>query len=421
MTSQTQQATSVNRRDFLGNSALNAAGVAVGMWTIGSPSHVEANDRIRIGLIGLGQQGRELGSLLNQFPAVEINAICDVDARALAVAQDELSLGRRRPIAVSRHEQLLERADVDAVVIAAPEHWQAQLAVDASLAGKDVYLEQPVAHSIEEGTKLEAVVNQQGTILQTGLPQRSGAHFASAVRLLQSGEIGRVHLAKAWAVHRRRSLGRCASTQPPQGVDFERWLGPAPKQPFRPNRFHGDWPWFWEFGSGELGQWGVQLLDVVRWGMDLDLPSRIIATGSNNAFRDDRETPDTMTVQYSFPEVDVIWEHRQWSRRGIEGRTAASAFYGDRGTLVVDRSGWKVYDGKPGLFADASDMKRSHLKDWLDAIRQRIPPSAPIDVGQRSMTLCHLGNIAWRLGREIRFDRDSMNFGDDGEANQLLG
>lgn len=418
MTQSPPPTASCSRRDFLGNSARQAAGVAVGVFGLGASA--SAADVINVGIIGLGPQGRELAGILAGMPGTRIAAICDVDAGALAVAQEELAISGSRPIAVTAHESLCERKDVDAVVIAAPEHWQARLAVDACRAGKDIYLEQPVAHSVAEGEILSRVAADAGVIVQTGLPQRSGAHFQSAVELLRRGEIGRIHLAKAWAVHRRRSIGRSAPSPPPAGVDYERWLGPAPEREFQANRFHQHWPWFWDFGSGELGQWGVQLLDVVRWGMNLDLPTRIAATGSNNAFRDDRETPDTMTVQFEFPGIDVVWEHRQWSNRGIEGRTAAAAFYGERGTLVVDRSGWKVYDGREGLYADSSEIRAPHLRNWLNAIRTRTVPTAPLEIGRKSMAMCHLGNIAWRLGREIRFDPVTMSCGNDEPANGLL-
>jgi predicted dehydrogenase len=409
-----------NRREFLGSSARNAAGVAAGVFSLGAAS-TRAQERVRLGVIGVGQQGRELAETLARFDDVSITVICDVDARALAVTQEEL--GRqlaRPPVAVTAHEQVLDRTDVDAVVIATPDHWHAPMAIAACQAGKDIYLEQPVAHSVLQGEAIRHTAEETGRIVQTGLPQRSGAHFQSAVELLRRGEIGRVHLAKAWAIHRRRSIGRTATTQTPVGVDYARWLGPAPQRPFQPNRFHHNWPWFWDYGSGELGLWGVQLLDVVRWGLDLDLPRRISASGGQRCFHDDRETPDTLTVQFGYDDLDVVWEHRQWSTRGIEGRTAAAAFYGERGTLIVDRSGWKVYDGREGLYADASEIKQSHLRDWIDAVRTRGTPSAALPVGQRSMTLCHLGNIAYRLGREVRFDPRTLSFESDEEANRML-
>ncbi|WP_437230906.1 Gfo/Idh/MocA family oxidoreductase [Planctomicrobium sp. SH661] len=418
-----QPASGFNRREFLGNSARNAAGVAAGMFSLGLAAAREQspNEVIRVGIIGLGQQGRELAGELNQVPGASVTAICDVDVHAMAAAQHEIfDQTGQRPLIIPHHETLLGRHDIDAVVIATPDHWHARIAMDACDAGKDIYLEQPVAHTFDEGQALLQKVKQTHRVVQTGLPQRSGAHFQSAVELLRAGTIGRVHLAKAWAIHRRRSIGKAANCPPPAGVDYTRWLGPAASRAFQPNRFHQNWTWFWDYGSGELGLWGVQLLDVVRWGLNLDLPQRIASTGGQRAFNDDRETPDTLTVQYEFPEVDVVWEHRQWSSRGIEGRTAAAAFYGEHGTLIVDRSGWKVYDGREGLYANTSEIRQSHVRNWIDCIRTRQSPTASLAIGERSMLLCHLGNISYRLGREVRFDSQSLSFGADVEANDLL-
>jgi len=379
------------------------------------------NETIQVGIVGLGQQGRELALELAQISGVRVAALCDVDAHVLAAAQHELEdRTQTRPILLTQHEKLLERGNLDAIVIATPDHWHARMSMEAIQAGKDLYLEQPVAHSIAEGTALLRIASQSRRIIQTGLPQRSGAHFKSAVALLQSGEIGRVHLAKAWAIHRRRSIGKVTSTTPPVGIDYDRWLGPAPDRPFQSNRFHQNWCWFWDYGSGELGLWGVQLLDVVRWGLNLDLPTRVAATGGRRGFHDDRETPDTLTVQYEFPDVDVVWEHRQWSSRGIEGRTAAVAFYGEQGTLILDRSGWKVYDGREGRYANASEIHQSHLQNWIDCLRSRQSPAADLQIGLRSAAMCHLGNISSRLGREIHFDTSSWSCGADIAAMDLF-
>ncbi len=421
MNSETPPIRAVNRRDFLGKSARNAAGVAVGVLGLGATVRSSPNEQINVAIIGAGEQGRDLALRLCQMPHVRVSTVCDVDAGPLVHLQHELiDRSGHSPIAVTRFEQALESRNVDAVVIATPDHWHAEMARQSCLAGKDVYLEQPVAHSIAEGVMLRDTVQRSGRILQTGLPQRSGAHFQSAVEVLRNGEIGQVHQAKAWAMHRRRSIRHAEPTAVPPGVDYNRWLGPAPQRPFQASRFHQNWPWFWDYGSGELGLWGVQLLDVVRWGLNLDLPTRILATGGIRAFRDQRETPDTMTVQFEFPELEVVWEHRQWSHRGLEGRTAAAAFYGEHGTLIIDRSGWKIYDGPPGRFADASELHQSHLQNWLDCLRTRETPRADIVTGQRSMTLCHLGNIAYRLGAELRFDPKSLRFEKNDAANELL-
>ncbi len=408
-----------NRREFLGNSARNAAGLAAGAMGLGASR--SPNERLQIGVIGLGSQGEELTQSLARTNMAEIVSICDVDARTLAHAQHEIA-GQQtsKPIAVGQHEQVLEKSDVDAVVIATPDHWHARMAADAIQAGKDVFLETPVAHSFADGERLCKFAEQSNRVVQVGLPQRHGTHFQSAVQLVQSGFLGKIHLAKAWAVHRRKSIGCCATSPPPLGVDYNRWLGPAESRPFQENRFHQSWPWFWDFGSGELGLWGVHHLDVIRWALKLDLPQRVVATGGIRSFRDDRETPDTLSVHYNYEDVEVVWEHRQWSNRGIEGRSSGTAFYGDAGILVVDRSGWKVYDHRQGGHADASDIKKSQMVNFLESVWSRTDPVAGLRDGQNSSGMCHLGNISYRLGREVSFDNNTKNFGEDAEANESL-
>ncbi|MEZ5939830.1 MAG: Gfo/Idh/MocA family oxidoreductase [Planctomycetaceae bacterium] len=410
-----------NRREFLNASARNAAGAAVGALGLGLSAHAGEPERIRVGIVGAGNRGQELALLFAQQPGAVVTSLCDVDIRHAALLQDELrKTTGARPVVVPDHEALLSRSDVDAVVIATPDHWHARIAVDACQAGKDIYLEQPVALSIHQGDQIAAAARQSGSLIQTGLPQRSGAHFQSAVNAVQSGAIGDVRFAKAWAVHQRRPLSHQESSTPPPGVDYDRWLGPAENRPFQPARFHQNWQWFWDYGAGELGCWGVQYLDVVRWGLNLDLPSRISASGGCLYLQDQRETPDTLTVQYEFDDVQVLWEHRQWSSHGIEGRTAGAAFYGSDGTLVIDRSGWKVYGGRQPLFEGASEIRSAHVANFLNSVRTRQSPAADIETGHRSMTLCHLGNISYRLGRALKFDAQSNSFVSDDEANNLL-
>jgi predicted dehydrogenase len=288
------------------------------------------------------------------------------------------------------------------VVIATPDHWHADLAIAACQAGKDVYLEQPVALTIAEGERVVQVARQTGRIVQTGLPQRSGAHFQSAVAAVQAGEIGSVHAAKAWAVHKRKTLPPPVTSKAPLGVDYTRWLGSAPQREFSRERFHQHWPWFWDYGAGELGLWGVQMLDVVRWGLNLELPSSVIAAGGIRVLKDGRETPDTLKAFFDYPDLTVSWEHRQWSSRGIEGRTNGVAFYGTEGTLIVDRGGWKIYDRKESLAAAASEIHAPHITDFLNSVRTRQTPVADIALGAQSMALCHMANLAYRTGQAVR-------------------
>jgi len=411
----------VNRRQFLGNSARNAAGVAAGVVTwSGAALAGSPNERVRLAVAGVRAQGLELATSLAGLPNVEIAALCDVDAGVLGTAAERV--GAVQAAAPEMHRdfrRLLDDRSIDGVVIATPDHWHAAMCVQACEAGKDLYVETPVSHGIAEGPAMTAAARRYGRIVQTGLTHRSGEHFQSAVSLVKGGEIGEVRMARAWVVHRRKPIGRKAETTVPELVDYDRWLGPAAERPFQPNRFHHNWQWFWDYGSGELGVWGVPLLDIARWGLGVGLPLRVSATGGIHYLNDDRETPDTLSVQYSYPKASIVWEHRQWSNHGIEGRSAAVAFYGDNGTLIVDRGGWKIYGRRNSLAGDATDAQIAHLQNFVDCIRSRATPQADIEVGQLSSTLCHLGNVSYRLGREVAFDPSTMGFGWDGEANAL--
>ena len=266
-----------------------------------------------------------------------------------------------------------------------------------------------------------AAARKHGRVVQVGLQQRSGSHFQSAVEFVQSGNLGRVHLAKAWTVHRRKSIGRAKDSAPPEGVDYDLWLGPAPERAFNANRFHYNWRWFWDYGSGELGNWGVHMLDIARWGLGVGVPVRVSASGGKFYFNDDQETPDTLLVNFGYGDKTITWEHRLWTAHPPEGRNAAAAFFGDQGTLVVDRGGWKVYDVKEPVTSDTSEQARAHLANFLDCIKTRRRPVCDIEAGHQSTLMCHLGNIAVRLGRELAFDPEHMNFEGDPEAGALLG
>lgn len=413
----------VNRRKFLENSARNAAGMAAGMVTLGSSAAAgsAASERVRVGIIGVRSQGLQLADHLAGLPDVEIGALCDVDESVLQKSARRLvEAGAASPRCESDYRRVLDDGAIDAVVIATPDHWHEVMATAACRAGKDVYIETPVAHTVAGSARLVEAARETGRVVQSGLQQRSGDHFQTAVDLVRSGELGTVRLAKAWVSHRRKPIGFKADAAAPEGLDYDAWLGPAPKRAFQPNRCHHNWQWFWDYGSGELGVWGVHLLDVARWGLGVGLPTRVSAAGGKHHLRDDRETPDTLAVQFSFPGAEIVWEHRQWTNHGIEGRSAAVAFVGDRGTLIVDRGGWKVYGGPDSPTADATALQPAHLRDFVDAVKTRTAPAADSETGHLSSALCHLGNIAYRLNREVIFDPEALNFGWDGEANALL-
>lgn len=408
-----------SRRQFLGRSAQQAAGVAAGM--VGLSSAVAngelASDRVRIGLIGLRNQGKSLAETLLGFSDVEIAALCDVDPQQFSPVLNMVSASQHgSPRCESDFRRLLDDPSLDAVAIATPDHWHAWMTVLACQAGKDVYLESPATHHAGEGTAILAAANHSRSIVQTGLQERSGIHFQSAVEAIRSGKLGTVQFARAWVVHRRKPIGLKTDAAPPEGVDYRQWLGPATARPFNPNRFHFNWRWFWEYGGGELAHWGVHWLDVARWGLGVELPRRVSAIGGKQAFADDQETPDTLSVQYDFGGPTIVWEHRLWSGHGVENRSSGVAFYGERGTLVVDRGGWKIYDAAESQTADGHELLTPHLRNFVDCVKSRQTPVADAATGIASSTLCHLGNASYRLGREIRLEEIEG----DAEAKAML-
>ena len=388
-----------NRRQFLSRSA-NAAGVAAALVGLeGKSQAASSQDPVSVAIVGGRAWGKELlTELLNQ-PAARVGALCDVDSSVLYGLRSEFAdRFSSHPKTVSDYRRLLDDPSIDAIFVATPDHWHARITREAVEAGKDVYVEAPIGQSPQEVTDLATAVERSGRVVQVGLQQRSGQHFQTAIEAVREGAIGRVRMARAWVVHRRKPIGQKAEATAPKGVDYAAWLGPAHARPFHPNRFHQNWQWYWDYGGGELSRWGVHFLDVAAWGLGVDLPKRILASGGTFELDDDRETPDTLTVHYEYPGAMIQWEHRQWSSHGIEGRTAGTAFYGSEGTLVVDRGGWKVYDRKESLTADATELLGPHIANFLECVRTRATPNAPIEVGRRASLLAHLGNLAYRRG-----------------------
>lgn len=413
----------LNRRQFLGSSAKNAVGVAAGVVGLSAATARgdSPNDRIRLGVIGVRGQGKELAAGFSALPGACIATLCDVDESLLPAVSKNIEQAQGfAPRTERDFRRLLDDPQIDGVIIATPDHWHAVMTVLACQAGKDVYVEKPVSHALLEGERMVAAARHYGRVVQSGLQQRSGSHFQTAIEYVHSGKLGRVQLAKAWTAHLRKSIGHKADCIAPQGVDYDLWLGPAQAKSFNPNRFHHNWHWFWDFGTGELGNWGVHMLDIARWGLQVDWPLQVAATGGKHYFEDDQQTPDTLVVNYGFTGKTITWEHRLWSHHGIEGRSAAVAFYGDLGTLIVDRGGWKVYGQGDAATSNSSDCGTPHHQDFLDSMRTRAQPAADIEIGHVSSAICHLGNIAYRVGRTLQYDSREQRFVRDPVADVLL-
>jgi predicted dehydrogenase len=406
-----------HRRRFLKTSAV-AVGSLSAVTATGSAN--QPNERVRLGIMGVNGRGRQLLQAFSAFPDVEIAYVCDPDENVVPPALRALNVQQRRPPRVHTDvRRVLDDRDVTALVVAAPDHWHALATVWACQAGKHVYVEKPCSHNLVEGRRMVEAARRHNRVVQVGTQRRSAAHLNSAAELIRSGRLGRVPFARSWIAGHRPTIGRRPDGQPPRGVAYDLWLGPAPLRPFNPNRFHYNWHWHWDYGTGELGNNGIHGLDVIRALLDLDAPTRICAGGGKLFYEDDQQTPDTQVVTFDFPATTVVWEHRIWSRTGLEGQSWGVILYGARGTLTFNDRGWQVADG-----IEASDRPAEsqgpHLRNFLECIRNGQRPHADIEEGHKSTRLCHLGNIAFRTGRALRFDARTETCTDDAEANRLL-
>jgi predicted dehydrogenase len=409
----------LNRRRFLTTSSAAAVSTLSALTAAGAAQ--KPNGKIILAVMGVRGRGLDHLRGFSAFDDVEIAYVCDPDAKVVPKALKELA---KRQTKVPRVEKdvrkVLEDKDVTALTIAAPDHWHAPATIWACQAGKDVYVEKPISHNLREGRLMVDAARKYGRVVQVGTQRRSGEHFVHAAEFVRQGKLGKVPFVRTWIAGHRKSIGHKADAPVPAGIDYDLWLGPAPKRPFNPNRFHYNWHWNWDYGTGEIGNNGIHALDVARWMLDLDAPLRVTAGGGLLFYDDDQKTPDTMVVSFDFPKTCVVWEHRIWSRTGIEGGESwGVTLYGEKGTLIFNSKGWHVIDG--GKEAEkAVEMDKPHYRNFLDCVKSRKRPNADIEEGHKSTRLCHLGNIAYRVGRALRFDAKTETLVGDAAANGLL-
>jgi predicted dehydrogenase len=441
-----------DRRDFLkkslgagaAGSALFAARPAAAQAAASAAQVVGANDRVRIALIGSGGQGRaDLMQMLRTKKA-ECVAIADVDDAQSAVALKAIAdEGFGKPAQVVKdYHAILERKDIDAVIVATPDHWHALATIEACMAGKDVYCEKPLATSIAEGRAMVAAARRYDRVVQVGTQQRSTPHFADAIKFLRSGQLGKIRTVTVWAyLDWKAEVPPVPDSEPPASADYDRWLGPAPKRPFNAARFHFTFRWYWDYSGGLMTDWGAHMLDVANWGMQtaegqVQVPTEIMSIGGKLGYPNDAmETPDTQQVLFKCADYSIIWQHALGIGRGPEGREHGAAFHGNNGVLVVDRSGWEVFPetgsvGRPRAYkmtgvpkqgqARGTDGLSLHVQNFLECVRTRQRPIADVEVGHQSVSVCHLANIAYRTGRIVKWDPAKEQVVGDPEAQKLV-
>jgi predicted dehydrogenase len=395
---------------------------------------VSANDKIQVGLIGAKGMGWSNLQAMMKNSEVEPVAIADVDANVLAQRGAELQkITGRAPAVYGDYRRMLDDRQIDAVIIATPDHWHALQLIDAMSAGKDAYVEKPLANSIGECSAMVAAKQRHNRIVQVGQWQRSNQHFADAIAHVHAGKIGRVRKVKCWAyMGWMKNIEKQPDGPAPAGVDYDRWLGPAPARAFNPNRFHFNWRWYWDYAGGLMTDWGVHLVDIALVGMKASQPRSVSSLGGAFAYPDSAmETPDTQTAIYDFGDFSLDWDHAVGISQGpYGGRDHGIAFVGETGTLVVDRGGWRVVpekaDGKPkteevpNTPAKDNGLER-HTANFIACLKDRSrTPAAPIESAANTAIVCQMGDIAFRTGRKVNWNAAAGRFEGDAEANALI-
>jgi len=386
-------------------------------------SWAAANDRVRIAIVGVGSRGSAHIKEILPVANVEIAALVDVDGRRTEQASSVVyQKTGKRPKIDSDMRRIFEDKEIDAVTIATTNHWHTLTAIWAMQAGKDVYVEKPVSHNVWEGGKLVETARKYNRIAAGGTQRRWWGRYRKAVELIHSGAIGDIYQANFFFPGHRDSIGFKEPKEPPAWLNWDLWVGPAPMQPYHENLVHYNWHWFWDFGNGELGNNGIHMIDVVRWAMQKKLPVRVQASGGRFGYKDQGQTPNTQNITWTYEDGSMI----VGQLRGLYTAEPMSwDFFGTKGHMhMMDDGRFQITMGrnKQPEPEPAYPANINHFQNFTDAVRARDRKllHAEIEETYLSTALCHLGNIAYRVNRDLRFDPSRMQFTGDPEANKLL-
>jgi predicted dehydrogenase len=433
----------INRRRFLSTTIAATAGMAVG-FPRRAHAQRSANDTINVAVIGIRGdnkghptwtargRGQDHYEHLAAIPNVRVTHVVDIDERHFT---SSLSFMKEKwggdPKPETDFRRVLDNRDVDAVTIAVPDHWHALMTILACQAGKDVYVEKPISHNIIEGRRMIQAARRYNRVVAVGTQRRSGAVVAKAVEFLRDGGLGTIHSGRTVIYRFRDPIGVAADSQVPAGVNYDLWLGPAPMRPFNENHFHYHWHWFWEYGTSDLGNTAVHSLDVTRWLLGKrEHPRSVHCSGGlyEGGAPTDQATPNTQYATYQYADgTELHCDLRNWYTGPPEAQGVY--IYGAKGWMKVGDESAQVFFGRknepgPTLTADEKrDAGQSHFENFIDCVRSRKSENlrAPIEDGHFSTTLCHLGNISYRLGRSLKFDGAAERFVRDDDADKLLG
>jgi len=426
-----------SRRKFIKNSALTATAFGAAsvipskVWSAGfAPS-----DKVNVALIGCRNMG--FGILRHHLDTGIVNcvALCDVDKNVLSEkSQTVKNKYNQSPELYSDYRKVLERKDIDAVIIGTPDHWHCLIMVDACSAGKDVYVEKPMANTIGECNIMVKAAKRYNRIVQVGQQQRNGKVFIDSMELIKSGEIGTLRKVNIWANFNYGLGTTLVEDSPvPEGVDYNMWLGPAPERPFNKARFHGSWRHFWDYGGGLMSDWGVHLIDMGLWAKDVVKGPEKVVTYAGNLSKQvmARETFDTMNVIYPKNDFVINYDLTAGIQQGPFDSAYGIQFIGEKGTLVTDRSKYHLYpewDGQKNAprteevhYDQGKESHREHVDNFLECLKSRETPACPPEIGRAAAVHVHIANIAARVGENVlEWDDANNRFTNCEKANELI-
>jgi predicted dehydrogenase len=425
---------SIDRRDFL--AATLASGLVTGASRQvhatfqSSDSTSSPNNVLRVACIGVRGRGRNHIQGLEKLEGVHVVALCDIDENVLKreAARLKQQTGREIKTFVD-YREVCDDPAIDVVSIATCNHTHTLIAINAMMAGKDVYVEKPCSHNIWEGRQLVNAARKYNRMCQHGTQGRSSPAIREAIQKLREGVIGEVYMARGLCFKWRPSISHTPDEPVPEGVHYDLWLGPAPNRPFSRNRFHYNWHWHWDYGNGDMGNQGVHEMDMARWGLGVGLPSRVYGAGGHYMFDDDQETPNTLVCSFEYPEENkmLVFETRHWitNHEGFtEGpqNEVGVTFYGSEGFMQVKYFDYQTFLGKQREPGPSGQGNPNPFERFVAGVRSRKHEDLGVEIeeGHLSSALCHLGNISYRLKRSLEFDPQTETFSRDDDANAML-
>ena len=432
-----------SRRSFIkklaaGSSALAIGGIGYGFSAESYSRIMGANDRIRMGIMGTNGRGKGMAARFALRDNTDVLYICDVEEKALAkgIKAVEDAVGKT-PKSEKEIRKMLERKDIDAVYLAPPDHWHVPATIMSCVAGKHVYVEKPLSHNPAEGEMAIEATRKYKTIVQMGAQRRSWKLLTEGINELKNGVIGKAYMAKTWYTNNRGPIGVGKVVPVPSNLDYELWQGPAPRRPYKDNLIHYNWHWFWNWGTGEALNNGTHEVDLARWGLGIDFPTKVYSVGGRYHYKDDWEAYDTQIITFECEEgASIVWEGRSCNGAKVEGRDRGVIFYGENGSMLTGHDGYTIYDKDEkvikevksevvvdgrNLASPAASLDNVHIDNFLHCIRTGDTPNADVETGHKSTTWVQLGNISQRVGRGLATDPKTGHILGDEEAGKLWG